>query len=136
GAVHHFSDVPQWMRRRNSGLHIHIGEKRTRPLVTPPHRSALPCLLSPIRNHILTQYANSFFNSLLVVIDKARESCGAASEVAATVADQGFALLRCPIRRVTTPNVPMPYSPPLERELLPTEERLVGIVRGLMSWSR
>ena len=33
--------------------------------ITPPHRSALPCLLSPIRNHILTQYANTFFNSLV-----------------------------------------------------------------------
>ena len=72
----------------------------------------------------------------LVIIDEARESCGAASQVAAIVADQGFDLLTCPIRRVTAPNIPMPYSPPLERELLPSEERLADTVRALMSWAR
>ena len=69
----------------------------------------------------------------LVIVDEARESCGAASQVAAIVADEGFGLLRSPIRRLTTPNVPMPYSPPLEKELLPTDERLVAVVRELIN---
>ena len=47
----------------------------------------------------------------LVVVDEARECCSAASQIAAVVAEQGFSLLKGPIRRVTTPNVAIPYAP-------------------------
>jgi pyruvate dehydrogenase E1 component beta subunit len=60
----------------------------------------------------------------LVVADEARLTCSAASEVSATVAEQAFAALRAPIRRVCVPDVAMPFSPPLERELLPDAERI------------
>lgn len=69
----------------------------------------------------------------LVVVDEARESCSAASEVAAVVAEHGFDLLRGPIVRVTTPNQPMPYSPPLERALLPSPERILSAVRRALA---
>lgn len=68
----------------------------------------------------------------LVVVDEARETCSAASEVSAMVAELGFDLLRGPIVRVTTPNEPMPYSPPLEKALLPSPERIVSAVRRVL----
>jgi pyruvate dehydrogenase E1 component beta subunit len=68
----------------------------------------------------------------LVVVDEARETCSAASEVAASVAEHGFDLLKGPIVRVTTPNEPMPYSPPLEKALLPSPERIVGAVQRVV----
>jgi pyruvate/2-oxoglutarate/acetoin dehydrogenase E1 component len=33
---------------------------------------------------------------------------------------------------VTTPNEPMPYSPPLEKALLPSPERIVGAVQRVV----
>ena len=69
----------------------------------------------------------------LVVVDEARESCSAASEVAAVVAEDGFDSLRAPIVRVTTPNVPMPFSPPLEKSLLPSPERIVAAAERVLS---
>lgn len=66
----------------------------------------------------------------LVVVDEARECCGAASQIAAVVAEKGFASLKGPIRRVTTPNVAIPYAPVAERQVIPSEERIAAAVRA------
>ncbi|HEY7260636.1 MAG TPA: transketolase C-terminal domain-containing protein [Trebonia sp.] len=68
----------------------------------------------------------------LVVVDEARERCSAASQIAAVVAEQGFSLLKGPIRRVTTPNVAMPYAPNAEAHVIPGETRIAGTVRELL----
>lgn len=65
----------------------------------------------------------------LVIADPAHRTCGAAAEISAVVAEEGFAALRGPIRRVTTPDVQIPYSPSLEKGLYPTAERIVTAVR-------
>ena len=67
----------------------------------------------------------------LVPFDEARECCGAASQIAAVVAEKAFHALEGPIRRVTTPNVAMPYAPNAERHVIPGEERIVAAVLSL-----
>ena len=67
----------------------------------------------------------------LVVVDEARECCGAASQIAAMVAEKGFGLLKGPIRRVTTPNVAMPYAPSAEARVIPDEARISAAVLAL-----
>jgi pyruvate/2-oxoglutarate/acetoin dehydrogenase E1 component len=64
----------------------------------------------------------------LVVVDEARKSCSAASEIAATVAERGFHLLKAPIRRVAVEDVAMPYSPVLEKAVIPDAARIVDAV--------
>jgi pyruvate/2-oxoglutarate/acetoin dehydrogenase E1 component len=71
----------------------------------------------------------------LVVVDEARESCSAASQIAAVVAEKGFSLLKGPIRRVTTPNVAIPYAPNAEAHVIPGEDRIAGAVRQLLGRS-
>jgi len=68
----------------------------------------------------------------LVVVDEARECCSAASQIAAVVAEKGFDLLKGPIRRVTTPNVAIPYAPNAEAHVIPGEPRIVAAVRQLL----
>jgi len=68
----------------------------------------------------------------LVVVDEARECCSAASQIAAVVAEKGFDLLKGPIRRVTTPNVAMPYAPNAEAHVIPDGSRIAGAVRQLL----
>jgi acetoin:2,6-dichlorophenolindophenol oxidoreductase subunit beta len=67
----------------------------------------------------------------LVIVDEARECCGAASQIAAMVAEQGFGLLKGPIRRVTTPNVAMPYAPNAEARVIPDEARIRAAAMSL-----
>lgn len=71
----------------------------------------------------------------LVIVDEARECCSAASQIAAVVAEQGFDLLKAPIRRITTPNVAIPYAPVAEAHVVPGEARIVEVVRRLVDQS-
>jgi acetoin:2,6-dichlorophenolindophenol oxidoreductase subunit beta len=64
----------------------------------------------------------------LVIVDISHRTCSAASEVAATVAEKGFWDLRAPIERVTTPDIHIPFSPPLEKQFFPNKEKIVTAV--------
>jgi pyruvate dehydrogenase E1 component beta subunit len=64
----------------------------------------------------------------LVVVDEARLTCGAASEITAMVAEEGFSHLRRPPVRVAVPDVPMPFAPVLEREVMPNEDKIIRAV--------
>lgn len=68
----------------------------------------------------------------LIVVDEARDMCSAASHIAAICADQCFDALKAPIRRVTVPDVALPYSPPLEKALIPNEASISEAVRALL----
>lgn len=72
----------------------------------------------------------------LLVVDPAPRTCGLAAEVAATVAESAFDLLRAPIMRLTAPDVPVPFSPDLEKLMYPTVESIALATRSLCSRSR
>jgi pyruvate dehydrogenase E1 component beta subunit len=65
----------------------------------------------------------------LVLVEVANKSNGAAAEIAAIVAEEGFKNLKAPIVRVTTPDVHIPFSPALEKPLYPNKEKIVAAVR-------
>ena len=67
----------------------------------------------------------------LVVVDEGNISCSAASEIAAMVAEDGFDLLKSPIRRVARPDVPVPFAPTLEPEVTPTAAKIAAAVRAI-----
>src|SRR3954471_24947901 len=56
----------------------------------------------------------------LLVVDEDNPRCGAATDIAAMVADKGFDTLDAPINRVTAPHTPVPFSPPLEQFYVPS----------------
>jgi len=66
----------------------------------------------------------------LVIVDEDYERCGFASEIAAMVAEEGFDYLEAPVRRVATPNVPIPYAPNLEKRVLPDAKKIIDAVRS------
>lgn len=72
----------------------------------------------------------------LVVLDTARQSCGFAAEVIAKVCTEAFgSLLASPVR-VTTPDVPMPFAPQLERYLTVDEHKVKDAVLRCMESRR
>lgn len=66
----------------------------------------------------------------LVVADPAHRTCSAASEISATVAEEIFDELKAPIRRVTTPDMQIPFSPALEKQLYPSRASIAEAVRA------
>ena len=68
----------------------------------------------------------------LVIMENSHLTCSIASEIAATVVEQGFDSLRKPIRRLTVPMVHIPFSPALEKPLYPTKDDLIVTIKQLM----
>jgi acetoin:2,6-dichlorophenolindophenol oxidoreductase subunit beta len=66
----------------------------------------------------------------LVVVDEACLTCGAAAEIVALVCSQKtvFARLKAPPLRVTGLNVPIPFSPPMEKFVIPDKQRIMAAV--------
>jgi pyruvate dehydrogenase E1 component beta subunit len=59
-----------------------------------------------------------------VVVDEGRDRASAASHIAAILADKAFSALKAPVKRVTVPNVAMPYAPNAEARVFPNEEHI------------
>ena len=67
-----------------------------------------------------------------VAVDESYPTCGAASEWAATVAERASGELRAPVRRVSSRPVPIPFSPVLEKSVIPSTDRIASVVREVM----
>ncbi|HVN83647.1 MAG TPA: alpha-ketoacid dehydrogenase subunit beta [Candidatus Binatia bacterium] len=67
----------------------------------------------------------------LVVIDEAPPRCGIASDVAALCVDRGFDLLNAPVKKVTAPHAPVPFSPVLEDAYMPSAAKVIAAVHEL-----
>ena len=61
-------------------------------------------------------------------------SCSFASDVAALVAQNAFDALEAPVRMVTAPHSPVPFSPTLEDAYLPQVADIEAAVRKLSAW--
>lgn len=68
----------------------------------------------------------------VVIVDETHRSCGVAAEIAARIAETGFDKLKAPLRRVSTLDVPVPFSPPLEDYIGPSESRITEAIRAVL----
>jgi pyruvate/2-oxoglutarate/acetoin dehydrogenase E1 component len=72
--------------------------------------------------------------SKVVVLHEATRSCGVGAEVAALIAEEAFEDLDGPVVRVTAPDAPVPFSPPLERAVLPQVDDVKEACRELLAY--
>jgi pyruvate/2-oxoglutarate/acetoin dehydrogenase E1 component len=70
----------------------------------------------------------------VLVAHEATQSCGVGAEVAALVAAEAFEDLDAPVRRLTAPDVPIPFSPPLEQAVLPQIDDMKEACRELLAY--
>jgi pyruvate dehydrogenase E1 component beta subunit len=66
-----------------------------------------------------------------IVVDEGHRSYGASAELAAVIADRAFYSLDAPVRRLGAMDVPIPFSPPLEDETVPTPDAVAAAAREL-----
>src|SRR5499427_904072 len=69
--------------------------------------------------------------SKVLLVHEDTRTAGMAGELAATITENVFEYLDGPIVRVTAPDTPVPYSPPLEEAFLPNVEKVVEKARWL-----
>ena len=70
----------------------------------------------------------------VLIAHEATRSCGVGAEVAALITEQAFEDLDAPVRRLTAPDVPIPFSPPLEQATLPQLDDMKEVCRELLAY--
>jgi len=72
--------------------------------------------------------------SKVLLLHEDTRTGGMAGELAATIGESVFEHLDAPIVRVTAPDTPVPYSPPLEDAFLPNAEKVIAKARWLFRY--
>lgn len=67
-----------------------------------------------------------------VVVNEGWRFCGYAAELSATIMDHAFNDLDGPVARVTLPDMPVPYSEPLEMAVLPNAAKIADAARATL----
>ncbi len=70
--------------------------------------------------------------SRLVIVEEGNERGGWGAQLAADIAGQAIGYLDAPVLRVAAPNVPVPFSPVLERAVIPDEARIRSAILEAM----
>ncbi len=91
----------------------------------------LRCLVPLDREAVLASVRKT---SRVILLHEDTRTAGFAGELAAQIASDAFDYLDAPILRVTSPDCPVPYSPPLESAFLPNACCIIDAVRRSMAY--
>jgi pyruvate/2-oxoglutarate/acetoin dehydrogenase E1 component len=91
----------------------------------------LRTLLPLDREAILTSIAKT---NKAIIVHEATRTLGVGAEVSAILAEEAFDQLDGPIMRVTAPDTPVPFSPPLEKAFLPDSDKIMAAARQLAAY--
>jgi len=69
--------------------------------------------------------------SRAIVVDEGYESYGVTAEIASVIADGAFYYLDAPVKRMGAMDVPVPFSPVLEDQTVPTPKAVVSMAMRL-----
>ncbi len=72
--------------------------------------------------------------SKVLLVHEDTRTAGMAGELAISITESVFEYLDGPILRVTAPDTPVPYSPPLEEAFLPNAEKVIEKARWLWKY--
>jgi pyruvate dehydrogenase E1 component beta subunit len=72
----------------------------------------------------------------LIAVDEARRTCSAASEIVARVSQYAWEHLVAPPQVLAVEDVPIPFAPILEREVVPSAEQIVSAAKQILGGER
>jgi len=70
----------------------------------------------------------------IAIAHEAYRTCGMGGELAALISENAFEWLDAPLVRITAPDTPVPYSPPLEDAFRPNAQKIVKALRELAAY--
>jgi acetoin:2,6-dichlorophenolindophenol oxidoreductase subunit beta len=89
---------------------------------------------APLDSQTLIESAKK--TSRAVVIDEGYQSYGVTAEIASVIADGAFYYLDAPVKRMGAMDVPVPFSPVLEDQTVPTTESVTEMAKKLCNKQR
>jgi pyruvate dehydrogenase E1 component beta subunit len=78
-----------------------------------------------------TLIASAQKTSRVIVVDEGYQSYGVTAEIASVIADGAFYYLDAPVKRIGAMDVPVPFSPVLEDQTVPTAETVAEMAKTL-----
>jgi 2-oxoisovalerate dehydrogenase E1 component beta subunit len=72
--------------------------------------------------------------SKALVLHEDTRTGGFGAEIVATITEEAFEHLDGPVKRITAPDTPVPFSPPLEKAFIPQVEDVVAGLRDLAEY--
>jgi 2-oxoisovalerate dehydrogenase E1 component beta subunit len=72
--------------------------------------------------------------SKALVLHEDTRTGGFGAEIVATIAEEAFEHLDAPVKRITAPDTPVPFSPPLEKAFIPQVEDVVNGLKELADY--
>jgi len=83
------------------------------------------CSLVPLdREHIIASVKKT---GRLLVVDEDYHSFGVSGEIIASVTEHDHKMLKTPPCRITFPDIPIPFSRPMEQWALPSTEKIINV---------
>jgi pyruvate/2-oxoglutarate/acetoin dehydrogenase E1 component len=89
-----------------------------------------PRTLVPLDREALVASARK--TGRVIVVDEGHRSFGASAELAAVVGEEAFYYLDAPVLRAAAMDVPIPFSPTLEDQTVPTAEGVFELAKSLV----
>jgi 2-oxoisovalerate dehydrogenase E1 component beta subunit len=118
------------------GAMLHVCLDAARRLAAEGHEGAVEVIdlrtLQPLDDETVLSSVRK--TGRLLIVHEDTKTGGIAGEITARVGDEAFLHLDAPIRRVTAPDTPVPFSPPMERAYLPDVEGVLGAARDLLEF--
>jgi pyruvate/2-oxoglutarate/acetoin dehydrogenase E1 component len=72
--------------------------------------------------------------SKVLVLHEDTRTGGFGAEIAATIAEEAFEDLDAPVVRITAPDTPVPFSPPLEKAFIPQVDGVAKALKELLEY--
>ncbi len=66
-----------------------------------------------------------------VIVSEGCKTAGVTAEIAAVIAEEAIDYLDAPLVRVAEPDTPIPFSPPLEKAVIPNKDTIIKAVRNI-----
>lgn len=101
---------------REEGISVEVVDPRT---LTPLDR---PAIVKSVKK-----------TGRLVVVSEDCRTAGVSAEIVAVVAEEALDYLDAPIKRVAEPDTPIPFSPALEKSVIPDERSIVKAVKEIVA---
>jgi pyruvate/2-oxoglutarate/acetoin dehydrogenase E1 component len=89
-----------------------------------------PRTLTPLDKATITSSVKK--TGRIVIVTEDCRTGGVSAEIAAIVAENTLDYLDAPIKRVTAPDTPIPFSPPLEQFIIPNEQSIIKAVKEVV----
>jgi pyruvate/2-oxoglutarate/acetoin dehydrogenase E1 component len=89
-----------------------------------------PRTLNPLDKETLTRSVKK--TGRVVIVSEDCRTGGTSAEISAVLAEEALDYLDAPIKRVAEPDTPIPFSPPLEKFVIPDDEAIIRAVKEVV----